>query len=113
MKHLPLIIFLAIKAILLCTYCYICYFMWQYSITPLLNLYGTWTYWGTVLFLSFCGFVSSFAFFWMPKPVKPQATYDPKPGTKQAAQQEKYERMCHEEYQDHLNTISPTGDIND
>ena len=74
MKHIPLILFISIKALLLAAYIWTLVFMWQFSITPLLELHGIWTFWGTVTFMSFAGFILSFAFFWMPKPKPPQAT---------------------------------------
>jgi len=74
MKHIPLILFISIKCALLIAYIYTVVFMWQFSISPLIALYGAWTFWSTIAFMSFCGFILSFAFFWMPRPHKPQAT---------------------------------------
>ena len=101
MKHIPLILFILVKLSLLAAYIWTFIFMWHFSITPLLELHGIWTFWSTITLMSFAGFVLSFAFFWMPRPRKPQATLKhPSWSTRK-------------DYQDYLDSISPTGDLHD
>lgn len=75
MPYVLLTLYIAFKASLVVAYFYTIVLMYQYSLAPLIAMYGFWNFFGYITFLSFCGFVTIFAFIFIQLPKAPQATY--------------------------------------
>ncbi len=59
-----------------CLYAYInvIIYAWSYSITPLITLYGGWNFLGTILMITFLGFITSLLCFSITQRRTPMAT---------------------------------------
>ena len=70
-----MIIYRLIRTIILSAYLYTLYWSIKLFLLPLINLYGGWTFLGYFFGIFIAAFAFSFAFFAIPKPHPPQATY--------------------------------------
>jgi hypothetical protein len=68
-------LYITFKTGLVAAYFYIVVLMYQYSLAPLIAMYGFWNFFGHITFLTFCGFVTCFTFAFVRLPKQPQATY--------------------------------------
>jgi len=62
------------RSICIIAYLRVFTFAWSYSITPLIALYGGWNFLGTILMISFLGFITSLLGFFIVQQRTPMAT---------------------------------------